>query len=70
MTKLEEITTSRFLDLECIDDFQIQETDDALKDAFMQKAKQILDEMLNDPIVKGRIRKKIMKCVELLEKED
>lgn len=70
MSKLEEITTSRFLDLECIDDFQINETNDALVSANSQEAKKILDELLSDPKVKGEIRKKMLKAVKLLENED
>lgn len=70
MTKLEEITTSRFLDLECIDDFQIQETEDAIQATCAQRTKPILEELLNDPEVKGEIRKKILKCVKILELGD
>lgn len=67
MTKQEEITTSRFLDLECIDDFQIQETEDAIQATCAQRTKPILEDLLNDPEVKGEIRKKILKCVKILE---
>lgn len=70
MSKLEEITTSRYLDLECIDDFQIQETEDAIQATCAQKTKPILEELLNDPEVKGEIRKKILKCVKILELGD
>lgn len=70
MTKLEEITTSRFLDLECIDDFQIQATEDAIQATCAQRTKPILEELLNDPEVKGKIRKKILKCVKILDLGD
>lgn len=70
MSKLDEITTSRYLDLECIDDFQIQETEDAIQATCAQKTKPILEELLNDPNVKGEIRKKILKCVKILELGD
>lgn len=65
-----ETPENRFLDLQCIPDFKIKEVEKEFMDAYLQQAKQILDEMLQDPIVKGRIRKKILKCVELLEKEN
>lgn len=67
---LNEMTTSRFLDLECVSDFQIEETNGALAIAKQQKAKKILDELLNDPTVKGKIRKKMLKAAKLLDSED
>ena len=65
-----ETLENRFLDLQCVPDFKIKEVENEFKEAYLQQAKQILDEMLADPIVKGRIRKKILKCVQLMEKED
>ena len=60
----------RFLNLECIPEFKIKEVDSEFKEAYSQKAKKILDEMLSDPKVKGEIRKKILKCVKFLDLED
>ena len=70
MSETEDLTTSRFLDLECIDDFQIQETEDAIQATCAQRTKPILEELLNDPAVKGEIRKKILKCVKILDLGD
>lgn len=64
---LPESNEKRFLDLGCIPDFKIEAVEKEIKTAYMQKAKQILDEILADPTVKGEIRKKILKCSELLE---
>lgn len=61
---------SRYLDLECIPDFQIQETEDAIQATCAQRTKPILEELLNDPEVKGEIRKKILKCVKILDLGD
>lgn len=60
----------RFLDLECIPEFKIKEVESEFKEAYSQKARKILDEMLSDPKVKGEIRKKILKCVKFLDLED
>lgn len=62
-----ESNKKRFLDLDCIPEFKIKSVENEFKGAYMQKAKQILDEILADPTVKGEIRKKILKCSELLE---
>lgn len=65
-----ETPKNRFLDLGCIDDFQIQETEDAIQATCAQRTKPILEELLNDPEVKGEIRKKILKCVKILDLGD
>ena len=65
-----ETQKERFLDLDCIPDFQIQETEDAIQATCAQKTKPILEELLNDPDVKGKIRKRILKCVKILELGD
>ena len=67
MEKNENITENRFWDLECVPDFQIQETQSEFDTANMQKAKVILDELLEDPKVKGEIRKRILDATKFLE---
>lgn len=65
--EVEQRTEERFLDLGCVDDFQIDETANVIQATCAQNVKPILDELLNDPTVKGEIRKKILKCVKILE---
>ena len=58
---------NRFLDLECVPDFKIKEVEQEFNNAYLQKAKSILDEILSDPKVKGEIRKNILKAVKFME---
>ena len=67
MGKNENIAENRFLDLECVPDFQIQETQSEFDTANMQKAHKILNELLTDPNVKGEIRKRILDATKFLE---
>ena len=57
----------RFLDLECIPEFKIKEVRKEFNEAYLQKAKAILNEILTDPEVRGELRKKILKTVHFLE---
>lgn len=57
----------RFLDLECIPEFKISEVQKEFNEAYLQKAKEILNEILMDPEVRGELRKKILKTVHFLE---
>lgn len=57
----------RFLDLECVPEFKINEVKQEFTDAYLQKAKNILDEILSDPNVKGELRKRILKAVKFME---
>lgn len=61
------IQPNRFLDLECVPDFKIKEVEQEFTEAYLQKAKEILNEILTDPQVKGELRKKILKTVTFLE---
>ena len=60
---------NRFLDLSCIPEFKIKEVETEFKDAYVQKAKKILDEILSDPEVKGQIRKRILDAAKVLEEQ-
>lgn len=57
----------RFLDLDCIPEFKINEVRKEFNEAYLQKAKAILNEILTDPEVRGELRKKILKTVHFLE---
>lgn len=61
---------NRFLDLSCVPDFQIAETDHAVTAAKIEKAKEILDEILQDKVVKGQLRKKMLAAFNLLDNEE
>ena len=70
MSKNKKEPENRFLDLECIPEFKIKEVETEFKEAYLQKAKKILDEILSDPEVKGQIRKRILDASKLLEDKE